>query len=167
MATSLRSTAEQILLGFVEALTNQGVALPARRYVAPGQGIPWDGEQLVVTLMSIGQGQPGAPFSGTYRPGVELLMAQFAIAIVRTVPGLSGDSFAGAMTPSAEELQTAGLAAMDDAQGLIKAAIALHAAESVTGLGMGFEIGDCAPVGPEGGMTGHRQLVAITLGGPV
>jgi hypothetical protein len=167
VVAKLRETAQTVLSAFKAQLEAQGVELPERQYVAPGQGIPWDGEQLVVTLMSVGQGQPGAPFSGTYRPGAELLMAQFAVAIVRTVPSLSGESFAGPMTPSAEELGTAGLAAMDDAQALIKAAIALHAAESVTGLGMGFEIGDCAPVGPEGGMTGHRQLIAISLGGPV
>jgi hypothetical protein len=66
-----------------------------------------------------------------------------------------------------EELEGAGLAAMDDAEALSKAAMALHYSGAVTGLGMGFEIGDCMPVGPEGELAGHRQLIQITLGGPV
>lgn len=160
---NLGATAEQLLAGFAKQLAGQNIDLPARQYVAPGQAIPWDGEQLGVNLQSIDQGQPGIAFTGTYVPQATNLFATFAVWIVRVIPALSGEGTLEEMVPDAAELDQAGQAAMSDAAALVHAALALHTNYMLTGPGEGFEIGACSPVGPEGGLSGHRLLLAISL----
>lgn len=160
---NLGATAQSILGAFGEQLEAQGVTLPDRRYVAPGQGIPWDGEQFVVVLQYVQQGQPGRPMAQSFMPGSESFTAQFAVAIVRGVPALSGEGPLGPQIPSDQELGEAGAAAMDDAQALTEAGVAVHANSTVTGLGMGFVVGPVAPVGPDGGLAGHRLLIDLSL----
>jgi hypothetical protein len=152
--------ATKALAAFADALEEQGVTLPDRRYMAPGSIIPWDGEQLVVTLQSVGQGKPGAPQAQRYLPGSENFYAQFAVAIVRVVPALS-DGPEG--IPDEGELNDAGVVAMTDALALVRAAVTVHAASVATGLGMDFVVGPCTTVGPEGGLAGHRLLFEVSL----
>lgn len=169
---TLTADAEKILAAFATALTARGVELPDRRYVAPGQINAWDGEQLVVNLQSIDQGQPGRPFGGTYIPAALNFTAQFAVSIVREIPALYGEGPLTTMVPTALELDDAGQGSLTDGAALILAATDIYAASihgtagqglAVTGPGEGFEIGPCYPVGPEGGLAGHRLLVTISL----
>lgn len=157
---NVQEIAPAALAAFVTQLETQQVQIPERQYVAPGNLIPWDGEQLVVVLQQVGQGQPGQPNIQSYIPGVENLTAQFAVAIVRVIPALGE---AAGMVPTDDEMTEAGISAMSDAQALIQAAIAIHASQMLTGLGKGFSIGPCATVGPEGGLAGHRLLFEVSL----
>ena len=161
---TLGEVAATLLEGFIAQLKAQSIEVPERTYVAPGNLIPFDGEQLVVSLQDVGQGQPGSPFAGSYVPGAEILMAQFAIALVREVPALTGEGFVNQMVPEAEELGVAGVAAVEDVSALVFSAIAIHKAHLVTEGGLqGFEVGPCSTIGPEGGLAAARLLVSVSL----
>lgn len=157
---TLGVVAQKALTAFSDVLGELGVEVPERRYVACGNLVPWDGEQLVVVLMEHRQGQPGRPFAESFIPGTENFTAQFAVAIVREVVALGE----GPETiPSMDDLNAAGISAMNDAQALLKAGVKVHASQVLTGLGLGFALGPCAPVGPEGGLAGHRLLFEVSL----
>ena len=160
---TLREIAQKTLTAFEAQLEILGVEIPERRYVSPGVIPVWDGEQLVVNLQQRGQGQPGAPFEGSFVPGVENFHAQFAVSLVRAVPALSGEGPLEAMIPDAGELGEAGLSAMDDAEALEKAAVAVHGDFVLTELGQGFAINGCSTMGPEGGLASTRLLFTISL----
>ncbi|HEY4452389.1 MAG TPA: hypothetical protein VGN13_12440 [Solirubrobacteraceae bacterium] len=160
--TQLGETAQSILAAFVNQLEVQGVTLPERRYVAPGSLVPWDGEQLVVNLQQIVQGQPGAPYAGTPQPAAAtVLSAQWAVSICRPAPVIQSEPLDG--LPSAEDSEEAGVEAMTDAAQLVLAAVAIHAAHTLTGPGQGFAIEGCSPLGPEGGLFANRLLFTISL----
>jgi hypothetical protein len=160
---TLREAAQKALAAFETQLEAQGVTLPERRYVSPGVIPVWDDEQLVVNLQQSTQGQPGAPFEGTFVPGAENRSAQFAVSLVRVIPALAGDGSLGAMIPDEVDLGEAGLEAMDDAEALDRAAIAIHGENAITGTGMGFAVNGCATMGPEGGLASTRLLFTISL----
>jgi hypothetical protein len=163
---TLGEVASTLLAAFSEQLTQQDIKVPDRAYVAPGNIIPWDGEQLVVVLQSIGQGSPGKPNPGTYVPGSEILMATFAVALVREIPVLSGEGFVSTMIPEAVELGEAGVAGVEDASALMTAAIDVHKIHAVTEGGlMGFAIGPCLPLGPEGGLAGPKLTIEVNTDG--
>lgn len=158
---NLPDTAQKILSAFSAQLEAQAVDLPERQYVSPGNIAVWDGEQLVVNLQDVLQGQPGAPYAGTYGPGSENLSAQFSVAIVRKIPVVS--SGRGPKIPSAKKISEAGFEAMEDAEALVKAAVAIHSTNAITGLGQGFSIDPCSTLGPEGGLAATRLLLTISL----
>ena len=163
---TLGEVASTLLAGFATQLHANSITIPERQYVAPGAQIAEDGEQLVVALQSIDQGSPAQPFAGTYIPGAEILQATFAVQLIRVIPALYGEGPAGAMIPDAADLGESGVSTVEDAAALVKAAIAIHAAHEVTEGGlMGFTIGPCTPVGPEGGMAGSRLYIAVNLDG--
>lgn len=157
---TLGEISSKALTAFTETLEELGMEVPERRYVAPGNIIPWDGEQFVVVLMEARQGKPGEPFAATYVPGTENLTGQFAVAIVRDIVALGEGA---EEVPTADELGEAGVAAMNDAQLLLQAGMKVHAAQTISGLGKGFALGPCAPVGPDGGLAGHRLLFEVSL----
>lgn len=162
---TLGQTATTLLDAFVAQLQALDVEIPERHYVAPGNLIPWDGEQLVVVLQQISQGQPGKPYVETYVPGAEILMAQFAVALLRVVPALSGEGFTGGMIPGAADLGGAGVAGVEDAQKLVTAAMNIHADRDITEAALqGFAVGPCTTLGPEDGLAGPRLLVEVNLG---
>ena len=163
---TLAELAVTLLDAFVAQLEAQDVPVPERRYVAPGSVIAEDGEQLAVILGLVGQGQPGKPEPGTYVPGSEILMAQFDLQLIRTIPALNGEGFPPQMIPGAVALGESGVQLINDAEALVKAAIAIHAAKTVTEAALqGFAIGPASPLGPEGGLAGTRILVEIGLDG--
>lgn len=159
---ALGETAQQILATFAAQLEAQGVTLPERQYVAPGALVPWDGEQLVVNLQQIQQGQPGAPFLATPQPAsATVLAAQWAVSLVRPAPMIESEPLQ--QIPSAEDIGVAGSEGMLDAAQLVLAAVAIHAAHSLTGPGQGFAIDGCSPLGPEGGLFANRLLFTLSL----
>ena len=159
----VKEAAEKTLTAFDAQLEAQGVAVPKRQYVAPGSGIPWDEEQLVVVLQTISQGRPGAPQAQAFRSGAEVFVVQMAVVLVRDVPNFQNEAIVQSMIPSAKEMNAAGLIQMADAEALYKAAVAIHAANTITSPGVDFTVGECMPVGPDGGFAGTRQLIEFSL----
>ena len=160
----LGATAEAILNAFATQLELQGVELPKVQYVAPGSMIAWDAPSLTVALETITQGQPGAPFGQTYQIGtVTELSASFGILLIREIPALTSEGSLDDMIPSQFVLDTAGQSILGDAANLVKAAIAIHDKYLITSPGEGFVIGPITPLGPQGGMAGHKLNLEISL----
>ena len=169
-ATSIVEAATSLLALFVAQLTTVSLdpanafTLPQAQFVAPGSDVSWDSESLTVWLQDIGQGQPGAQFSGTYMPAsVTNLYATFNVQILRAVAGLSGGGGIDQMMPEPEALMASALVTLNDAEQLLKAAVAIHANYSFTGPGEGYVIGPITPVGPEGGLVGTRCPIQVSV----
>ncbi len=159
----LPGVAEQILALFAAQLTEQGVSLPERQYVAAGSLIVWDGDQMTVALMNVGQGQPGQAFAQTMIPEAVTFFASFSVNLVREIQVVNTEGFAAMEIPTAEEQNTDGQATIGDAQALILAASAIHRAHRLSGVGEGFVIDGLQPVGPEGGLAASRLLISVSL----
>lgn len=158
----LGGAAAQLLQLFSEQLIVAGVELPEIQYVAPGSIPAWDGEMLIVNLLRLEQGQPGAPQGGTMFRAT--YSAQFAVSLIRVIPALFNDGPVGnAMIPSAEDLGEAGVGSFDDAGALILAATAIHEGFLFTDPGEGFEVGPCSAIGPQGGLSGHQILISTSV----
>lgn len=155
--------AQTLLKAFSAQLKAEGVAVPARKYVAPGQKTAWDGEQFAVCLQDIVRGQPGAPLTTTTWPGPTVLAAVFTIELVRPAPMLDNEAISEAMIPDEAALTTAGLVTLADAQSLMKAALVVQQGHSVTEAGMGFAIDGCSTLGPEGGYSATALRLTISL----
>jgi hypothetical protein len=165
---TLGETAGVLLAAFAEQLEAQGIQVPDRRYVAPGGQIAEDGDQLVLVLATISQGQPGRPDAGTFVPGSEILAARFTVQLIHAIPALHDAPTAGMMIPGEEELGESGVRLLDEAEALVNAAMAIHAEQLVTQGGLqGFSIGPCVPLGPDGGMAGTQLPVEISLSGGI
>lgn len=157
--------AREVLAAFVAKLEAAGVEIPERRYVAPGVVPVWDGEQLVVNLQQIVQGQPGAPNLGTpIPPQARVFAAQWAVTLVRSVPALETDGPLGELIPDTGEMEEAGAANMVDMAALLSAAQAIHEGYVLTRPGQGFAVDGAQTQGPEGGLAAARLLFTASLG---
>jgi hypothetical protein len=155
----------EVLAAFERHLQALGVELPERRYVAPGNLPVWDGEQLVVNLQQVLQGQPGAPSLQPARPPqIRVFAAQWALTLVRSVPALEVDGPVAEAIPDSPEMEEAGSEALADAAALLLAAQAIHEAYELTTPGQGFSIDTVRPLGPEGGLAANQLLITISLG---
>ena len=160
---ALPAVAEQFLTDFAAQLTSQGVRLPARRYVAAGSMIVWDGEQMTVCLMGIGSGQPGVGQAQNVIPETQTFYASFSINLVREIAVVNTEGFRAMETPTADELNTDGQTTITDAQALTLAAANLHREYLLSGVGEGFVIDGLQPLGPEGGLAASRLLISVSL----
>jgi hypothetical protein len=160
----LPGSAQRVLDAFVLQLETQGLSLPERRYVAPGTIDVWDGEQMVVYLAHILQGEPGVPTMATpIPPQARHLHGQWAIVLVRAVAIMEREGPVAGQIPGPESLAEGGAATMADAAELVMAAAALHARYALTAPGQGFSIDGCTPEGPQGGLVGTRLLISLSL----
>jgi hypothetical protein len=155
--------AQALLSAFSAQLKAEGVAVPSRRYVAPGQKTVWDGEQFAVCLQDIVRGQPGAPQTTTSWPVPTVLAAVFVIELVRPAPMLDNEAISEAMIPDEAELTSAGLGTLADAQSLVKAALVVQQSHTIAEAGMGFAIDGCSTLGPEGGFSATALRLTISL----
>lgn len=163
---NLAAAAELVLATFAAELESFDIEVPGVRYVQPGSGIAavaWDGEQFTVSLQEIRQGQPGAAFAGTQYPGAAVLQAQWAIVLLRTIPGLSGDGPFGSQIPAASAADKAGQGNMADVAALCRAALAIHRAYTLTPPGTGFSLDSCRPLGPMGNVAGAALVFTVSL----
>jgi hypothetical protein len=139
------------------------VELPGARFVAPGAQVAWDGEQLTVNLLHIGQGTPGRELANTMPPSATIFFAQFGVNLLRAVPSLSGEGHAEDMLPEPSEQEAAAMITMLDAGALALASVDIHKNHLINAPGEGFAIGPVSPFGPEDGLVGSRCLVTVSL----
>ncbi|HWF25174.1 MAG TPA: hypothetical protein VG275_06995 [Solirubrobacteraceae bacterium] len=161
--TDLSGFAARVLSAFDAQLAQQGVSLPSRQYVTPGSMVPWDGEQLTVSLMGIDQGRPGGTVTTSIVPQATIFYASFSVNLIRAIPTINTEGFSAGETPTAEDLGASGGQLLDDAAQLVLAASAFHQAYLLSDPGVDFVVGPLSPVGPEGGLAGSRMLLSLSL----
>lgn len=149
-----------------------GVAepLPARRYVSFGDpsSVPWDCEQLVISLTGIGFGPaqdaapPVTPRAGSPASVLTVRHAVFNIALVRCIPGPTGRS---ATPPTVAELQAAGERFMTDA-GMLSQALVRWASRTYKALpndgSASVQLGVIEPGEASGGFVGLTGSAIVT-----
>lgn len=158
----LSSTAGRILTLFAAQLEELGVELPERQHVAPGQIPAWDGEQLCVNLMTVSQGQPGAPVSMPFRPSAVNFHAMFGVSIVRWVHTIDGEGPVDLIAPTSEQIGEDSARALLDASSLIQAASNIGLAESLVDNGEGL-VYEIRTLGPDGGLAAHQLMLTLSV----
>jgi hypothetical protein len=156
------------LLGLVSAsLTEAGVSVPARSYIAPGGSVAADGEQLVVVLSKIEEGQPGMPGGGYNVSPMTFNSLTLAVSLLRPVPTIKNGTAGKVSIPSASQLNAAGTLMMTDSIALWNAARSIKANPSLLGLAPNqpFVLGPLTPYGPDGGIAGHTMEMAWSFDG--
>ena len=138
--------------------------VPDTQYVAAGE-IPWDGEALIIALGTIAQGVPGRPMgTSLVAPSEAISFTTLYVELIRRAAnvGIQGGLIA---LPDANTLNNQGVQAMNDAGAMVQTAINLKAQEQPVELGVDYGIGQCVPLGPEGGLVGVRLALDISLDG--
>jgi hypothetical protein len=148
--------------------TEQGVALPARRYITAGAagGEAWDCEQLTVGLVQLGpmpaSGQAAEVAVSSLVPAgaVPLAAAVLRVEIVRCAPVIDDD----ADPPDPADETAAGEQALQDAAllHLVRARAATLAALT-SGSPGDVRLGSVIPSGPQGGYAAMALTVAATI----
>lgn len=165
--TDLPGTAGLLLslvcAAYEDAAEQWGIALLAplpsdRRYVSPGNGVAWDGEQVTVNLVEISQGKVGRPSQLPTGPQAVTYYATFAVMVVRAVPVNDG-----IVAPDPLDLNAAGQQGMLDAALLTLASSKIHADYTLTRSGEDFVVGPVSTLGPEGGMAGTVLRLEVNL----
>lgn len=166
---TIREMGQTILTAVVDHFGDAGIALPPRRYIAPGDPtqIAWDCEQLVVAAQGIGWGQhPSAgaiaPKIGAQISVVGVRHVVFAVALVRCTPS-EGDRETGLVDP--DLIHAAGLAYLDD-MGTLSQALVVACSQVRAGLDRSslVEAGAVNPEGPSGQYHGMSAQIAVTAG---
>ena len=156
--------ATRVFDAVVGHFTEAGVALPERRFMAPGapEQIAWDCEMLVMTMSGIGIGAtPGqaAPRQSHNYGSTVLRHVVFTFQLVRCEPKPTNN---GRVPPTVVALNQAAAGLFRDA-GLMSHALT-RAAAALGGErpGATVEAGAVAPVGPEGCHVGLQTSITIT-----
>jgi hypothetical protein len=155
-------------LEYIEAFfTANGVALPDRRYIAPG--VPamdaWDCEQLMIGCVGITNGGAqqgnagGMPRAGSPASVITLRGIQYGIQLVRCVPKVSEYG----QPPDPAEVNKAGRQQLID-MGLISQAVVNLASSPPSWVTkeMNVDAGEVAPLGPSGGYAAIESAIRIT-----
>jgi hypothetical protein len=166
-ALSVEQLGRLFLDGVIQHFDDNGVELPDRRFIAPGnpQLIAWDCEQLYVALTGIGIGAAPdmpvqSPRQGAPVSALNIRHAIFSIQLVRCTPTTSDDD---AGFPKAEDIDAAGGRSFRDA-GLLSDAVVLMCSQLSKQLppGSTVQAGLTSSLGPEGGFHANEATVAVT-----
>lgn len=153
----LYTLATDVLNSVVDRFTNEGIDLPERQYVTGGQ-VAIDCEQLVVEVMRVFTGLPGAE---VVRP-VDCAVprsAEIRIWLIRCVPVVkdSGDA------PSAGELDTSGKKLLTDGWVLTWGLLAEYRDGNFLSQCDKLAIGNLLSVGPDGAYGGWNLRIQADL----
>lgn len=157
----LYGLARQVLDTVAAGLEAANQPAPARQYVADGNLVAWDCEQLVVAVEQT-LGHQGNVSAESLDPGLAFAMAPRAavmgIWLVRCCPTVNDEG----KPPAAERVDESAQLVLRDPQIMLETLWRAHAAG---------DLGDCQglvfqrwqAVGPEGGLTGGVLRLSINL----
>jgi hypothetical protein len=157
---------EALLDAVVSEMLAQGVNLPARQGLVPGDAVPWDGAQLVLNFMGLSRGQPLAtesPQTAALSPYQTLIYYEFRVTLLREVAALSGKGNPSRL-PSIERLSDDYEQVSADATALVVALDSIHLGYQLVGVGIPLAWGPVAPLGPEGALAGVVSPVHFQAG---
>jgi hypothetical protein len=154
-----------LLDAFVTKLVenNPDFDLTGNQYVGAGE-IPWDKPGIYVYMGGGQTGQPGTPQTTSVVSTSAITMSvSFYVMIIREVATFGYWSDGGINTASDDILNANGIQAIDDAGALIQAALAIKNDATLVQRAAGFVIGQCTPVGPQGGMAAMRLQLDLSV----
>jgi hypothetical protein len=145
-------------------MTTMGATLPTVRYVAPGQVVAFDGEQVTTNLLRVVAGRPGADDAEQSSAGFTIMYAEILFVIVRDTPTIQDGNMGNVLPPSPVALNTNAQLMMQDAAFLTQAMIDMVTIDKVfRNHGFPVNIGPVTTVGPEGGVTAVSGELALPL----
>lgn len=156
-ASRLVDAAQVLLDQVVARFAAEGVALPAKQFVANTtvEGLSLDVEQLATAVQRVYVGTPGAegdPGSGLFFP----LVADLALVLTRCVPTSSTPS-----GPTAKALGDSARTILTDLS-LVASAVGRAAANDAWGCER-VRIGGGTPIAPSGGLGGLLYRVSLSI----
>jgi hypothetical protein len=142
----LAASAQLLLDSFVANMEEQSIVLPDYQYVAPGNEIPWDCEQLTVHLARILDNFQGTETAFPKHHSLYISSAEFVFTLVRCVPVLQD----GGKLPTAKELTTAAGVLLKDARAMRRAMERIDQYHQVVPRNVPVTVGPVNTSGPSG-----------------
>lgn len=153
---------QNLLTQVVEQMTSLGSTLPTTQYVAPGQTVAYDGEQVTANILRVFAGHPGAEDAVEYA-GFVYTSIEMMVVIVRDSPTLQDVLGGDPAAPSAAALQANAQLMAADVQNLTQALVNIRDSNVLGTGGMPVHIGPVMTVGPEGGVVAVTGQFAMPL----
>lgn len=151
------------LLGLVaDQLTEQGIVVPERQYLAPGTDVVFDCEQLTVRIARVIPGMQGADTTFPVVTHSALRKtAEFYVTLVRCVPTMhdNGDP------PTVDEYTAASQITFADAFGLRMALENIEHQHLLVPRNVPVTIGQLSTLGPLGGLAATDMMYSVELVG--
>lgn len=155
----LYGVARQVLDTVAAGLTAAGKSVPTRQYVADGNLVAWDCEQLVVSVEST-QGSAGNPAVEYQGPAFALAMrtATLGVWICRCCPAVDDDGD----PPAADAIDASAQVVLADPMVMLDCLWRAHNSGALaTCSGLAFQRWQA--IGPMGGLTGGVLRLNIDL----
>lgn len=151
--------ASQVLETVATGLADAGLVVPARRYVADGNAVAWDCEQLVVSVDST-QGYEGNVAAEQLGPAFAMALraATLGVWIVRPAPALDDEG----TPPPADEIDANAQVVLQDPMVTLECLWRAHAAGEL-GSCKGLAFQRWQAIGPSGGLTGGVLRLNVDL----
>lgn len=164
---SVLNAANALLSNLTAQLVEQGVKIPDRTGLAPGNFVAWDDEQLVVSWGALSRGQPQAtasPQTTPLPPFETILFYEFHITFLRNITGfLTGRGPQGGI-PSIDKLDADFETVGDLGIAVMEALMAIHRQGLMVSTRIPFAYGPAEPIGPEGKLAGVICPVTFQAG---
>jgi hypothetical protein len=142
----LGATAQILLDSFVANMEEQDIVLPDYQYVAPGNEIPWDCEQLTVHLVRILDQFQTAESTFPKHHSLYISSAEFEFTLVRCVPVIED----GGKLPTPAALGQAAGVLMKDARAMRRAMERIDQYHQVVPRNVPVTVGPVTSRGPSG-----------------
>lgn len=156
--------AQDVLSAVAGHFATAAVALPERQYVAPGlpADVPWDCEQLTVSIEGIGWGVAEESYAQTMQANNVIALAQrhvvYRVELVRQMPVTDMTN----NLPDFNDLNTFGVSFMRDMGLLSQATVTFLRMLTSNAPGCVARPGIVDPVGPTGGFVGASCALYIS-----
>lgn len=150
MVYDLYDAAQRLLQNLVEQLEIQGVIVPDLVYIAPGNEVAWDCEQLTLNLNRVLGNYEGADTPFPTQHALLMNSAEFIATIIRCIPVRDE----GGGMPSAQEMSDAAGVLIRDARAIRRSFEIIDQHHLVVPRNVPLTVGPVNTVGPMGGYAG-------------
>lgn len=154
---------QTLLTQVTTRMTAYGSTLPTVQYVAPGQTVAYDGEQVTTNVLRVFAGRPGAEDPVEYSSGFIYMSVEMMVVIVRETPMLEDGVGGAAVIPNPTAIQANAQLMLQDAQNLVQSLIDIVEQKALGNYGMPVTIGPVTTVGPEGGVVAVTGTLTMPL----
>jgi hypothetical protein len=159
MAFDLGVAATLLFDSLVDKLEEQGIDIPEVAYIAPGNEVVWDCEQLTLHLTRIIGGYPGTDSPVPQPHALLMNSAEFFATIVRCIP-VVGDN---GQLPDQADVVAGAQGLMRDARAIRRAFEMIDQEHLVVPRNVPSSIGQVVSQGPQGAYAGVSGSYAFQM----